>query len=40
MCGLFVESTAIDSRAPTLPVVTALMFDHEGADVHEEVHVR
>ena len=40
MCGLFVESTAIDNRAPTSPVVTALIFDHEGADVHEEVHVR
>ena len=29
MCGLFVESTAIDNRPPTLPVVTALIFDHE-----------
>ena len=40
MCGLFVESTAIDNPPSTSPVVTALIFDHEEAEVHEEVHAR
>ena len=45
MCGLLFESSAIETRPPTSPLVSALMLDHEEVsgkevDVHEEAHTR